>query len=283
MQNYLTEKFDLEDKALVSALDELPLWSAPFGLMLLDHIDLKPRMSVLDVGCGLGFPLLELAQRLGPDAAVHGLDIWKQGLERIRAKIEVMGLKNVALTEGDAHHIPFPNNSFDLIVSNTGLNNFDHPQRVLEECFRVIRANGQIALTTNPIGHMVEFYDIYRQVLEEAERPDLLQKLDVQRCHRLGMDKIISMLQNAGFHLLATHHNKYMMRFTGATAFFNHFLIRIGFIDGWKSFLPQEMLEQVFTALEKRIDAVAARQGEFRVTVPIVYIAAEKELHKSSR
>ncbi len=43
----------------------LAAWSAPFGLRLLDVVPLDPAATVLDVGCGTGFPLLELAHRLG--------------------------------------------------------------------------------------------------------------------------------------------------------------------------------------------------------------------------
>ena len=63
-----------ENPSLLSAQDDLPLWSAPFGLMLLDHIHLKPKIEALDVGFGSGFPLLELAQRLGDSSTVF-LDV----------------------------------------------------------------------------------------------------------------------------------------------------------------------------------------------------------------
>jgi protein-L-isoaspartate O-methyltransferase len=59
MKKYLSVNFDLDKMADV--LDELPLWSAPFGLRLLDYVNYKPAISVLDIGCGTGFPLTELA------------------------------------------------------------------------------------------------------------------------------------------------------------------------------------------------------------------------------
>ena len=41
--------------------DDLPLWSAPFGLTLLDTVRMKKHINVLDLGSGSGFPMLELA------------------------------------------------------------------------------------------------------------------------------------------------------------------------------------------------------------------------------
>ena len=54
--------------------DELPLWSAPFGLPLLDTIRLRKGINILDIGSGAGFPLLEIAERSGKTAVVYGID-----------------------------------------------------------------------------------------------------------------------------------------------------------------------------------------------------------------
>ena len=73
---------DLADPGTVALYDELPLWSAPFGQVLLQQVELGSDLTVLDVGCGTGFPLLELAERLGPEARLHGVDPWGPAMER---------------------------------------------------------------------------------------------------------------------------------------------------------------------------------------------------------
>lgn len=83
------------DEIPPAAFDELSLWSAPFGLKLLDVVVLRPGIVALDVGCGTGFPLVELGQRLGPSAHVHGVDPWGTALARARDKLEVYGVSNV--------------------------------------------------------------------------------------------------------------------------------------------------------------------------------------------
>ena len=62
--------FDWNSPDYVVVFDEVPLWSAMFGALLLERIELQPHMTVLDLGCGAGFPLLELAGRLGRSCTV---------------------------------------------------------------------------------------------------------------------------------------------------------------------------------------------------------------------
>jgi arsenite methyltransferase len=58
-----------------------------FGLLLLDEVPIAGVKVALDVGCGTGFPLIELAERLGPATHVHGLDPWAAALSRAAEKI----------------------------------------------------------------------------------------------------------------------------------------------------------------------------------------------------
>jgi arsenite methyltransferase len=58
--DYLAFEADFNAAETVAVYDEAPLWSAMFGLLLLQHVPLKQAITALDVGCGTGFPLLEL-------------------------------------------------------------------------------------------------------------------------------------------------------------------------------------------------------------------------------
>ena len=67
---------DFSSARVIAAYDELPLWSAMFGLLLLEEVPLARVKVALDIGCATGFPLIELAERLGSGTHVHGLDPW---------------------------------------------------------------------------------------------------------------------------------------------------------------------------------------------------------------
>jgi ubiquinone/menaquinone biosynthesis C-methylase UbiE len=125
--------FNVDDPEFVSVIDELPLWSAPFGLKLLDVIHLKHNMNILDIGCGLGFPLIEIAQRVGDSSKVFGIDPWESAIERVKLKIKKLDITNVKVIKGVAENLPFDDSFFDLIVSNNGINNVQNIEAVLSE------------------------------------------------------------------------------------------------------------------------------------------------------
>jgi len=133
MNDYLNHEFNLNDQNFVSSLDELSFWSAPFGIKLLESIPLKNISDVLDIGCGTGFPLLEIAMRLGQGSHVTGIDPWKAGLARLRERVSHYGITNISLIEGVAEDMPLPSDHFDLLVSNNGINNVQDLEKAFHE------------------------------------------------------------------------------------------------------------------------------------------------------
>ncbi len=74
--NYLSYKFN-DTEEFINTFDEAPLWSAAFGLLFVETPGVEKRSYCMDVGSGAGFPLMELAGRLGNTSTCYGLDTWK--------------------------------------------------------------------------------------------------------------------------------------------------------------------------------------------------------------
>lgn len=275
--DYLDTSIDWNDPNVISGQDELSLWSAPFGLMLLENLRIQPDMTVLDVGFGTGFPLLELAQRLGKSATIYGIDPWKTAHERTRFKMELFNIKNVILIEGDASSMQFEDEMFDLIISNLGINNFQDPRKVFRECFRVAKPEAQIALTTNPKGHMEEFYAVFEETLKELSLNKLEEEFLIHLNHRLTPKLIYSYLKEVGFKNTKSQQSSITLRFLNGSAFFSHSLIRYGFLEDWKKLIPAEHWSKVFTKLESKMNIIAHNNGEFSLTIPLLYIEGEKQ------
>jgi arsenite methyltransferase len=260
--DFLSFRADFSSPCIIAAYDELPLWSAMFGLLLLDELPLTNVRKALDVGCGTGFPLIELAERLGPAAEVYGVDIWTAGLQRCREKVAARATANVHVHEASAESMPFANETFDLIVSNLGVNNFENRDAAVRECRRVAQRGATIALTTNLQGHMREFYDVFRSVLEDD---DDLRRLEEHIYHRTTVPDVRALLERNDFAVRRVVERKVIMRFANGAALFNHHFIKLGFLDAWKKIVSGKE-ELIFRKLLNRLT------GEVGLTIPMAYL-----------
>jgi arsenite methyltransferase len=264
---------DFTSPRIIAAYDELPLWSAMFGLLLLDEVPMTGVKTALDVGCGTGFPLIELAERLGARTEVHGLDIWAQALKRAAEKIQSRETPNVTFHEGSASAMPFADETFDLIVSNLGVNNFDDRASSIRECRRVARRGAKIALTTNLQGHMQEFYEVFHQILDSYGDDEARSNLKQHVAHRPTVASVHDLLESAGFSVSRVVERAGRMRFANGSALLNHHFIKLGFLDAWKKVLPGRERE-IFLSLQRKLDEVAAKAGGLILTIPMAYIEA---------
>jgi arsenite methyltransferase len=276
MQDYLQQKIDFYDPNVVSIYDETPLWSARFGMLLLDHLPIKPFDAILDIGCGTGFPCLELAQIYGNSCQVTGIDLWDEALERARLKQHIYQLQNVHIMHANASSLPLPDKSFDLITSNLGINNFDQPELVFAECARIAKPNAYLMLTTNLTGHMQEFYDMYRDVLQKLDKTLELEKLDLHEAHRGTKESVCTLVNNAGFVIDKIIEDQFYFRFLDGSTFFRHYFIKIGFLEGWRSIVAPSDEKEIFTLLEERLNQKAHEQGELKLTIPMLLVKAQR-------
>ncbi len=274
MSEYLNRQVNIHDPGFVAHYDELPLWSAYAGTLLLRHVPLWSGCSALDIGCGAGFPLLELAQRLGAGSHVYGIDLWEAALERARAKARQWNVANVTVIPGDAAHLPLPDESIDLIVSNLGVNNLADAGAVFAECRRVARPGAIFALTTNLQGHMREFYAVVFAALESMRADHLILGLQRHIEQRATIPALAAALEQAGFQIIRTVEELAELRFADGSAMLRHWFITLAFLPTWRDALEGPELESLFRDIEGRLNDRARDAGELRLSVPLAYLEA---------
>ncbi len=119
----------------------------------------RPGDFALDLCCGTGDWTLALAHAVGPAGRVAGLDFSPVMLQEATAKVRAAKLNDrITLRQGDAMHLPYPDNSFNVVTIGFGLRNVPDANQVLREMARVVKPGGQVVCLetsqpTNPVIH----------------------------------------------------------------------------------------------------------------------------------
>ena len=109
--------------------------------------ELNPGEVVLDLGSGSGIDVLLSARRVGATGKAYGLDMTDEMLALANENKRKVGAENVEFLKGEIEHIPLPDNSVDVIISNCVINLSADKDRVLREAFRALKLGGRFAVS----------------------------------------------------------------------------------------------------------------------------------------
>jgi len=158
-----------------------PPFFSHFGRRLVELAQVPKDARVLDIATGRGAVLFPLAEAVGSQGYVTGIDLSKEMVEETRREIERRALQNVNVQVMDAEYLEFPNGSFELVFCSFAIFFFPQLERALSEMKRVIKPGGRLAVSTwEPLDERGKWYrNLLESYLpEKKQEPDLQSKRD---------------------------------------------------------------------------------------------------------
>lgn len=112
-----------------------------------EYADLRPGMTVLDLGSGAGNDVFVARRIVGPEGKVIGVDMTDKMLELARDNAERLGYNNVEFRKGEIEALPIARARIDVVISNCVLNLVPDKQKAFDEIFRVLKPGGRFCIS----------------------------------------------------------------------------------------------------------------------------------------
>jgi ubiquinone/menaquinone biosynthesis C-methylase UbiE len=219
----------------------------------MDHAAPKLGERVIDIGCGSGTTVLELATRVGPSGYVLGADVSKPSVEKARERVAAAGVHQAEVMLCDVSNHMFPANGFDLAFSRFGIMFFADPVATFANIRKAMKPDGRLALAAfrrlqeNPwaTATVAAIRHLLPSITPPApEEPGQFSWGDAARVHRI--------LESAGFQdvSLAAHDPAMPLAGPGGASEAASLMSRIGPVVRAMSDASEEQRKEVRAALE---------------------------------
>ena len=112
----------------------------------LNAIGIQPASTVAEIGAGVGYVVLKMSKRVGPDGMVFANDIQPAMLERLKEATTRLGIRNVTTVLGEPNDPKLPENRMDLIILVDVYHEFSQPQQMLRGIRSALKPSGRLVL-----------------------------------------------------------------------------------------------------------------------------------------
>ncbi|NQT57916.1 MAG: methyltransferase domain-containing protein [Bacteroidetes bacterium] len=113
----------------------------------INHSKVAAGETCVDLGSGRGTDVLRMAESVGLEGFVYGIDISEGMLKKAEKNAEKLGVKNVSFLKSNLENIPLEDAAVDLVISNCTINHADNKQTVWNEIFRILKKGGRFVVS----------------------------------------------------------------------------------------------------------------------------------------
>jgi ubiquinone/menaquinone biosynthesis C-methylase UbiE len=157
----------------------------------IDHS--RPNLGeiCLDLGSGRGTDVLRMAEEVGNEGYVYGLDISDGMLKKSKSTAKKMGVDNVRFIKSELEIIPLSNDSIDLVISNCTINHAEDKQQVWNEIYRVLKESGRFVVSDIYSEEQVpEEYRNNPEAIAECWAGAVTRTVYMEQLEKAGFEKI---------------------------------------------------------------------------------------------
>jgi len=171
---------------------------APMTQALVEDGQVGSQQTVLDIGTGPGEPALSLAEMVGPEGKVFGIDPSPEMVAAARRAAARVGLKNAQFEVAFADHLPYPADTFDAVVSRLGAMFFPSPVDAVREILRVLKPGRKLALAVWHFAERNPFHSVLSDVIDRHVDPTPLEPDAMDAFRFATPGKLLRFLVEAG-------------------------------------------------------------------------------------
>jgi ubiquinone/menaquinone biosynthesis C-methylase UbiE len=266
----------------------LPIWSSRFGKLMLHELALPPKAMVLDVGCGTGYPSLEILRRMDDAGRIIAIDSSSPMLDEARTKAGPLSGKRIFFrSENASTKLTFTDDVYDLTVSNAGLQEFEDPEAAIKEFARVTKPEGRVVVTLPLAGTWGEFFDIFREVLIKQDRQDAIDRLDAYLTRFPPLEQAVAWFEDAGLTDVESEYETFTLLFRSSREFFFAPIVEYGPLSDWKQIAGKgDQMQKAFWECKASIDSYfppGKAGASFAVTVVAGCVRGRKRKHEEAK
>ncbi len=108
--------------------------------------EIRPGHGILDIGCGAGFDLIVARTKTGSEGKVCGVDLTAAMIARARANFAELAIEDIETLQIETEQLPFPDSTFDLVISNGVINLSPAKALLFKEMYRVLKTGGRVQI-----------------------------------------------------------------------------------------------------------------------------------------